>query len=85
MLSKEKFVKTKYQKQVDDRFATGDLVYIPQDVQLWSRDDATVFNTAAPTTGIYIEERPTGVLLFIKGRRMLVKKTHVYPYNPEKK
>ena len=85
MLSKEMFVKTKHQKQADDRFTTGDLVYIPQDVQLWSWGDATVFSTAAPTTAIFIEERDTGVLLFIKGRRMLVKKTHVYPYTPEKK
>jgi len=79
------FVKTKRQKQADDRFATGDLVYVPQDVQLWSWGEGSVFNTAAPTTGIFIEERDTGVLLFIKGRRMLVKKAHVYPYIPEKK
>jgi hypothetical protein len=78
-------VTTKHQKQVNDRFATGDLVYVPQDVQLWSWGDATVFNTAVPTTGIFIEERDTGVLLFIKGRRMLVKKAHVYPYNTEEK
>tara|TARA_B100001250_G_scaffold30292_2_gene24903 strand:+ start:11751 stop:11990 length:240 start_codon:yes stop_codon:yes gene_type:complete len=69
----------------DSRFTAGDLVYIPQDVQLWAWGEGSVFSTPAPTTGIFIEERDAGVLLFIKGRRMMAKKAHIYPYAQEKK
>ena len=79
-------MKTKHQKQTNEKFTHGDLVYIPQDVQLWHWGSGNVLVTEAPTTGIFLEEADAGLKLFIKGRRMLVKKAHVYPYTePEEK
>ena len=72
----------KSQKLNNSQFRTGDLVYIPQDVQLWAMHDTgyNITKTCEPTTAVFLEERANTMLLFIKGQRLLAKKKHVYPF-----
>ena len=68
--------------QSDSRFEKGDLVYLPQDVRLWTVSDSAGYNlvkTEEPTTAVFIEERLNGYLLFVRGQRLMAKKRHVYP------
>ena len=68
--------------QSNSRFEKGDLVYLPQDVRLWTVNDSAGYNltkTEEPTTAVFIEERLNGYLLFVRGQRLMAKKRHVYP------
>lgn len=69
-------------KSNDPRFRTGDLVYIPQDVQLWTmrEEGYNITKTYEPTTAVFLEERANDMLLFIKGQKLLARKKHVYPF-----
>ena len=65
-------------------FRKGDLCHVPQDVQLWtlcSMGGPSYDKTTEPTTAVFIEELPAAYLLFVKGRRMLAKKNHIYPHS----
>ena len=45
--------------QSNSRFEKGDLVYLPQDVRLWTVNDSAGYNltkTEEPTTAVFIEE-----------------------------
>ena len=72
----------KSQESNNSRFRTGDLVYIPQDVQLWAMHDKgyNITKTCEPTTAVFLEEHANAMLIFIKGQRLLAKKKHVYPF-----
>jgi hypothetical protein len=65
----------------NSRFVKGDLVYLPQDVRLWAMHDSgyNLTKTREPTTAVFIEEKPTGYLLFVRGQRLMAQKIHVYP------
>lgn len=67
--------------QSNSSFEKGDLVYLPQDVRLWTVNDSAGYSltkTKEPTTAVFIEERLNGYLLFVKGQRLMAKKRHVY-------
>ena len=59
----------------------GDLCYIPQAVQLWSFETAgyDITQTEKPMTGIVLEDRENTILIFVKGKKLLAEKSHVYP------
>jgi hypothetical protein len=63
----------------------GDLCHVPQDVQLWTLGGMfggpSFDKTTEPTTAVFIEELPAAYLLFVKGRKMLAKKNHIYPHS----
>lgn len=62
----------------------GDLCHVPQDVQLWTLGSVgapSYDKTTEPTTAVFIEELPAAYLLFVKGRKMLAKKNHIYPHS----
>ena len=57
----------------------GDLVYIPQDVFLYS--SSRRYRTKKPLTALYLEEKPENFTLevLVAGTKMNVRKNHVYP------
>ena len=61
----------------------GDLVYIPQDVPLFS--PGRNFRTTKPLTALFIEEKTENFMLhvLVEGVTMKVRKNHVYPLKEE--
>ena len=61
----------------------GDLVHIPQDVNLWNYTDngsMNVTKTEKPITGIFLREEAANTLrIYAQGRESTVEKRHVYP------
>tara|TARA_B100000131_G_C17838571_1_gene500797 strand:+ start:213 stop:428 length:216 start_codon:yes stop_codon:yes gene_type:complete len=61
----------------------GDLVYIPQDVNLWNYTDngsMNVIKTDKPITGVFLKEEMTNTYrVYAQGREATVEKRHVYP------
>ena len=64
----------------------GDLVHIPQGVQLFGFDSALLGKTEKPIVGVFLEDnditagRPIGTYtVYALGREALVKKRYVYP------
>lgn len=57
----------------------GDLVYIPQDVLLFS--SKLRYRTTKPLTALFIKEQTENFMLhvLVDGVRMKVRKNHVYP------
>tara|TARA_Y100000592_G_C5404772_1_gene285033 strand:- start:660 stop:863 length:204 start_codon:yes stop_codon:yes gene_type:complete len=57
----------------------GDLIYIPQDVYLYSTE--LKYRTTKPLTGLYIDETKHNFMLqvLVDGVTMNVRKNHVYP------
>lgn len=57
----------------------GDLIYIPQDVYLYSAE--LKYRTTKPQTALYLNESPHNYMLqvLIDGVTMNVRKNHVYP------
>ena len=57
----------------------GDLVYIPQDVYLYSAE--LKYRTTKPQTGLYLNESSHNYMLqvLVDGVTMNVRKNHVYP------
>ena len=62
----------------------GDLVYIPQDVYLYSAE--LKYRTKKPQTGLYLDETSHNYMLqvLVDGVTMSVRKNHVYPLKEEK-
>ena len=61
----------------------GDLIYIPQDVNLWSRDDSgamSIIKTSKPITGVFLRKEACNFLrIYTKGIETTVKSASVYP------
>lgn len=61
----------------------GDLVYIPQDVNLWNYTDNGSMNitkTDKPITGVFLyDEAANTYRVYAQGREATVEKRHVYP------
>jgi hypothetical protein len=61
----------------------GDLVHIPQDVNLWDYTDngsMNVTKTEKPITGVFLrEEASNACRIYTQGRETTVEKRHVYP------
>ena len=63
----------------------GDLVHIPQGVQLFGFDSTILDKTERPIVGIFLGEHPFGgwlsgtYTIYALGREAVVKKRHVYP------
>ena len=56
----------------------GDLIYIPQDVFLYSRNHR--YRTTKPLTGLYLDEKEDNFTMkvLVDGEKMNVRKNHVY-------
>lgn len=67
----------------------GDLVYIPQDVKLFDRQNSYLGKTEKPTIAVLIEEIPRGPVLggtyvvYTQGREATVGREYVYPMEKE--
>ena len=64
----------------------GDLIYIPQDVLLFDRDNRYIEKTEKPVIGVLIEEIPVGsswmggnYIVYAKGREAAVAVRNTYP------
>ena len=61
----------------------GDLIYIPQDVNLWNYTDngsMNVIKTEKPITGVFLRETaPNTYSVYTQGRMATVEKRYVYP------
>jgi hypothetical protein len=64
----------------------GDLVYIPQDVLLFDRENIFIDKTEKPTVGVFLKETPSGArfqagtyTIYALGREATVARRHVYP------
>jgi hypothetical protein len=64
----------------------GDLVHIPQGVQLFGFDSALLDKTEKPIVGVFLEDNDITVgwhggtyTVYALGREALVKKRYVYP------
>jgi len=62
----------------------GDLVHIPQDVNLWSSTPEGTMNvtkTEKPITGVFLREEASKSLyrVYAQGREATVERRHVYP------
>ena len=64
---------------------TGDLIYIPQDVDLWNMPDKatsnmTYFKTHKPTTGVFLKMDAFNTCrIFANGRESSVSLKSIYP------
>jgi hypothetical protein len=67
----------------------GDLVYIPQAVDLYASANTPVgprtSRTEKPALALLVRERGKNYEVFLNGRNVLVKKDHVYPVEKENK
>ena len=65
-------------------FVQGDLIYIPQDVYLYSPE--LKYRTTKPLTGLYLDETKHNYMLqvLVDGVTMNVRKNHVYPLKEER-
>jgi|ETNvirenome_6_85_1030632.scaffolds.fasta_scaffold01234_2 IS1 family transposase len=65
----------------------GDLVYIPQAVDLHVNNGAGshISRTKKPSIALLVKEQGSLYEVFINGRNVLVKKDHVYPVEKENK
>jgi len=64
----------------------GDLIYIPQDVLLFDRNNKYIEKTEKPIVGVFIEEIPVGsswmggnYIVYAHGRKAAVAIKNVYP------
>ena len=61
----------------------GDLVHIPQDVNLWNHTPNGTMNvtkTEKPITGVFLrEEASNAYRVYAQGREATVERRHVYP------
>jgi hypothetical protein len=58
----------------------GDLVHIPQDVYLVTKDNLNIYRTKKPMIGIFMGETPTQhCMIYVLGRKNRVEKKYVYP------
>jgi hypothetical protein len=64
----------------------GDLVYIPQDVTLFDRENIFINKTEKPTVGVFLKETPIGApwqagtyTVYALGRESVVARRCVYP------
>jgi hypothetical protein len=59
----------------------GDLVHIPQDVNMWNSTDngTTIIKTHKPITGIFLREELDTYRIYAQGRENTVAKRQVYP------
>ena len=61
----------------------GDLIYIPQDVNLWNytpNGSMNVVKTEKPITGVFIRDDNSNTYrVYAQGREATVEKRHVYP------
>ena len=64
----------------------GDLVYIPQDVMLFDRNNRYIEKTMKPIVGVFIEEIPVGAsfmggnyIVYARGREAAVAMRNTYP------
>ena len=64
----------------------GDLVYIPQDVLLFDRNNMYMEKTIKPIVGVFIEEIPVGAsfmggnyIVYARGREAAVAMRNTYP------
>jgi len=64
----------------------GDLVHIPQDVNLFDRNNIHLEKTVKPIVGVFLRETPIGAAwqagtytIYALGRETVVEKRDVYP------
>ena len=64
----------------------GDLIYIPQAVLLFDRDNIFINKTEKPIIGVFLKETPAGApgqagtyTVYAQGREAVVPRKHVYP------
>jgi len=64
----------------------GDLIYIPQDVLLFDRNDIFVAKTEKPVLGVFLKETPIGMpwqagtyTVYALGKKTTVARKCVYP------
>ena len=64
----------------------GDLIYIPQDVLLFDRNNKYIEKTVKPIVGVLIEEIPVGsswlggnYIVYARGREAAVAMRNTYP------
>jgi hypothetical protein len=64
----------------------GDLVYIPQDVVLFDRENIFIDKTEKPILGVFLEETPIGArwqagtyTVYARGKEAVVARRCVYP------
>ena len=64
----------------------GDLIYIPQDVLLFDRNNSYIEKTERPTVGVFIKEIPVGsswmggnYIVYARGREAAVAMRNTYP------
>ncbi|MAH44444.1 hypothetical protein CMI37_01355 [Candidatus Pacearchaeota archaeon] len=69
----------------------GDLIYIPQAVLLFDRNNKYIEKTLKPTVGIFIEEIPVGsnwmggnYIVYARGREAAVAMRNTYPIGDTK-
>ena len=69
----------------------GDLIYIPQDVLLFDRNNKYIEKTAKPIVGVLIEEIPVGsswlggtYIVYARGREAAVAMKNTYPIGDTK-
>jgi hypothetical protein len=63
----------------------GDLIYIPQDVLLFDRENIFIDKTKKPIVGVFLKETPVGASLhagtytiYAQGREAVVARKNVY-------
>ena len=64
----------------------GDLIYIPQDVLLFDRENIFINKTQKPIVGVFLQETPVGsswqggtYTIYAQGREAVVARKCVYP------
>jgi len=64
----------------------GDLIYIPQDVMLFDRENIFIDKTQKPIVGVFLQETPIGsswqagtYTIYAQGREAVVARKYVYP------
>ena len=64
----------------------GDLVYIPQDVLLFDRENIFIHKTEKPILGVFLKETPIGApwqagtyTVYTRGAEAVVPRRDVYP------
>ena len=63
-----------------------DLIYIPQDVTLFDRENIFINKTQKPIIGVFLQETPVGAswqagtyTIYAQGREAVVERRKVYP------